>query len=109
MALYWSIGRNELRILCIFSHNCLDIASPESLPVSYQRPFSLLISIRSHSAVLYGTVPVSAFVPVSGGHGAPAACHCFTFAENSSRGIGTVVRPSPRFHPHIANLSSVKC
>jgi len=43
------------------------------------------------------------------GHGAPAACHCFTFAENSSCGIGTGVRPSPGFHPHITILSSVKC
>src|SRR6202046_2258327 len=43
------------------------------------------------------------------GQGAPAACHAFTFAENSSCGVGTGVRPSPGFHPHITSLSSVRC
>src|SRR6266436_6896951 len=50
--------------------------------------------------------------PVVGGcygQGAPAACHALTFEANSSCGMGTGVRPSPGFHPHITNLSSVRC
>ena len=37
--------------------------------------------------------------PYLAGQGAPAACHCFTFAANSSCGIGTAVRPSPDSRP----------
>lgn len=37
------------------------------------------------------------------GQGAPAARHRFTFAANSSCGMGTGVLPSPGFHPHINN------
>jgi hypothetical protein len=35
------------------------------------------------------------------GQGAPAACHCLTFAENSSCCMGMGVRPSSGFQPHI--------
>ena len=48
-------------------------------------------------------------LPVSAGHGAPAACHAFTLAANSSWGIGIAFLPSPGFQPHMTNLSSVRC
>src|ERR1700674_5347507 len=46
-----------------------------------------------------GVVVVAAFLPASAGHGAPNACHRFTFAANSSCEIGIGFRPSPGFQP----------
>src|SRR5260370_41169060 len=56
-----------------------------------------------------GLVVVASFLLVSAGHGAPAACHRFTFAAYSSRDIGIGFRPSPGFQAHATNLSSVRC
>jgi len=50
-----------------------------------------------------------AFLAVSAGHGGPAACHCFTFATNSSRGIAIGFRPSPGFQRHATNSSFARC
>jgi hypothetical protein len=45
----------------------------------------------------------------SAGQAAPFEAHCFTFAANASRDIGTGLRPEPGFQPHATSLSVVMC
>ena len=88
-------------VLCKLGSGTLDASSDGRRVMSSRRRDS-----RASSPYL---LPSTGTEPYLAGQGAPAACHCFTFAENSSCGMGTGVRPSPGFQPHITSLSSVKC
>src|SRR5206468_8784352 len=57
MAFQWAVWRNEHRIVSIVSHNCLDITSPESVPVMEQRLFGLFIAGWAQYCLPNGFLP----------------------------------------------------
>jgi len=100
-----SYRQNQRRVvaLAVFTHQLPPVAQ-QGMPST---PADGLIGYDTGS-FCYSALAIFVWVP-SAGQGAPAACHFFTLAANSSCGMGIAVLPSPGFQPHATSLSSVRC